>query len=103
MDRIYNRAEDKNCANIIVYVNNSDTKAYIDKACTTPYKSSELKNAFMKGCIIVASDKEMIYPIGLSVYTDGEDGVETSMLIAVVPGSNEGSFTFIKLNSVVDA
>lgn len=103
MDRIYNRAEDKNCANIIVYIKESDTKAYIDKACTTPYKSSELKNAFMKGCIIVASDKEMLYPIGIGVYTDGEDGVETTMLIAVAPGSSEGQFTSIKLNSVVDA
>lgn len=103
MDRIYNRAEDKNCANIIVYVKASDTKAYIDKACTTPYKSSELKNAFMKGCIIVGNDKEMLYPIGLGVHTDGEDGVETTTLTFVVPGIAEGSAKFSTLNSVADA
>ena len=107
MDRIYNRAEDKNCANIIVYFKNfnssSDTKAYIDKACTTPYKSSELKNAFMKGCIIVAGDKTMLYPIGLGVYTDGETGVETTMLMVVGPGSAEGSAKFMTLNSIADA
>lgn len=103
MDRIYNRAEDKNCANIIVYVKKSDTNAYIDKACTTQYKSSELRNAFMKGCIIVASDKEMLYPIGLGVHTDGETGVETALLMAVARGSTEGSATFISLHSVADA
>lgn len=103
MDRFYNRAEDKNCANIIVYAKKLDTKAYIDEACTTPYKSSELKNAFMKGCIIVASDNEMLYPIGLGIHTDGEDGTVTNMLIAVAPGSSEGQLTTIKLYSVVDA
>ena len=104
MDRFYNRAEDKNCANIIVYGKASDTKAYIDKACTTPYKSSELKNAFMKGCIILSNnDKGMLYPIGLGIHTDGETGVETALLIAVVHGSTEGSAKFIELNSIADA
>ena len=32
MDRIYNRAEDKNSANIIVYGKASDTKAYSDSS-----------------------------------------------------------------------
>ena len=103
MDRIYNRAEDKNCANIIVYIKESDTKAYIDKACTAPYKSSELKNAFMKGCIIVTNDNEMLYPIGIGVYTDGDDGVETTMLIYVATDGAEGQLKFKTLNSVVDS
>lgn len=102
MDRIYNRAEDKNCANIIVYAKKNDTKAYIDKARTTPYKTSELKNAFIKGCIIVASDDEMLYPIGLGINTDGSTGIKTSMLMGVSPGSTEGSAKFVQLNSVVD-
>ena len=68
MNRIYNRAEDKNCANIIVSDN----------------------------------DTGMLYPIGLGVYTDGETGVETTMLMVVVPGSTEGSAKFVTLNSVAD-
>lgn len=101
MDRIYNRAEDKNCANIIVYSKSSDTKAYSDKERTVQYKTSELKNAFMKGCIIVTDNTdndEMLMPVEFLV----NDSTNTGHLVYLGPGSTEDSITFKKLDSVSD-
>lgn len=98
MDRIYNRAEDKNSANVIVYTNKSGLKAFVDKGCTTQYKSSELKNAFMKGCIIVASDNEMMLPVGIGVSTS----TNTINLMYLAPSSDGNSVTFKALASVAD-
>lgn len=99
MDRIYNRAEDKNSANIIVYTKKNDTKAYIDKECTIQYKSSELKNAFIKGCIIVASDNEMVCPVGIGIQTS----TNTASLMYVAPSTSGDSVTFKSLISAADA
>ena len=67
MDRIYNRAEDKNSANIIVYGKASDNKAYSDAECTMQCTTSELTNAFMKGCIVAIGSDSMYYPVSLSI------------------------------------
>ena len=70
MDRIYNRAEDKNSANIIVYGKASDNKAYSDAECTMQCTTSELVNAFMKGCIVAIGSDSMYYPV--SLYPQGQ-------------------------------
>ena len=85
MDRFYNRAEDKNCANIIVYGKASDTKAYSDEACTMQCTTSELKNAFMKGCIVAIGSDSMYYPVSLSVAS------KVATLTYVKAGSSAGS------------
>ena len=100
MDRIYNRAEDKNSANIIVYGKASDTKAYSDAACTMQCTTSELKNAFMKGCVVVNSSiNAMVYPIGLS--ENSETKIAKIICIAVTGDNN--TMTPIDLSSVADA
>ena len=97
MDRIYNRAEDKNSANIIVYGKASDTKAYSDKACTKQYTTSELKNAFMKGCVVVIGD-DMYYPVALSVASS----TKVATLTYAKAGSTAGSAATSTLVSVAD-
>lgn len=51
MDKIFQRAEDKNVAAVIIY-DGGDDKAYKDAACTVQFKTSELKNAYLKGAVI---------------------------------------------------
>lgn len=98
MDRIWNRAEDKNCANIIVYSKNNSTKAYVDKECTVQYKTSELKNAFKKGCIIIANEFDMLIPVGFSI----ENSTNIGHLMYLGVGSTSDSVAFKLLNSVSD-
>ena len=96
MDRIYNRAEDKNSANIIVYGKASDTKAYSDEACTMQCTTSELKNAFMKGCIVAIGSDSMYYPVSLSIAS------KVATLTYAKAGSTSGSAATSTLVSVAD-
>ena len=97
MDRIWNRAEDKNSANIIVYGKASDTKAYSDEACTMQCTTSELKNAFMKGCVVVIGD-DMYYPVALSIASS----TKVATLTYAKAGSTAGSAATATLVSVAD-
>lgn len=54
MDRIYNRAEDKNSAIIIVYGKNNTP--YADDLCTRQLTKDELIAVFIKGCMVVIGD-----------------------------------------------
>ena len=105
MDRIYNRAEDKNCANIILYTSNALNKAknvYSDSACTMQCTTSELKNAFMKGCVVVSSAlNAMAYPIALS--ENSETKRATIICIAVTGNGDNKTMTPIDLSSIADA
>ena len=96
MDRIYSRAEDKNSANIIVYGKASDTKAYSDEACTMQCTTSELKNAFMKGCIVAIGSDSMYYPLSLSIAS------KVATLTYAKAGSTSGSAATATLVSVAD-
>lgn len=96
MDRIWNRAEDKNSANIIVYGKASDIKAYSDEACTMQCTTSELKNAFMKGCIVAIGSDSMYYPVSLSIAS------KVATLTYAKAGSTSGSAATATLVSVAD-
>lgn len=96
MDRIYNRAEDKNSANIIVYGKANDTKAYSDAECTTQCTTSELNNAFMKGCIVAIGSDSMYYPVSLSIAS------KVATLTYAKAGSTSGSAATATLVSVAD-
>lgn len=96
MDRIYSRAEDKNCANIIVYGKTSDTKAYSDEQCTKQCTTSELVNAFMKGCIVAIGSDSMYYPVSLSIAS------KVATLTYAKAGSSSGSVATATLVSVSD-
>ena len=103
MDRIYNRAEDKNCANIILYASNALNKAknvYSDSACTMQCTTSELKNAFMKGCVVVSSALNyMAYPIALS---ENSETKRATIICIAVTGDNN-TMTPIDLSSIADS
>lgn len=51
MDKVYQRAEDKNVAAILIYVN--EGKGYTDAEHTNQYTREALKNAFIKGALVV--------------------------------------------------
>ena len=103
MDRIYNRAEDKNCANIILYASNSLNKAkkvYSDSACTMQCTTSELKNAFMKGCVVVASGiNAMAYPVSLSENSE----TKIAYIVCILVTGDNNTMTPIVLSSIGDA
>jgi hypothetical protein len=64
MDKFFQRAEDKNVAAVAIYEKSGETKAYKDAACTQQFYTSELKNAFIKGSIIVlASSAGYVIPV----------------------------------------
>lgn len=63
MDRIYEDLKDLHIKATMVYVN--DSKAYKDSAHTEQYKTSELKEVFLKGCMIQVSTA-LYMPTGYS-------------------------------------
>lgn len=105
MDRIYNRAEDKNCANIILYLSDNLSKAgnvYSDSACTMQCTTSELKNAFIKGCVVVVTNGDinaMAYPVS---FTENSETKIANIVCVLVTGENN-TMTPIILSSISDA
>ena len=71
-ERIFDHADDKNVAAIIIYGETSpdgktsgDGKAYTDKGCTKQFTTSELKNAFIKRAIVCVGTNYFI-PVSYS-------------------------------------
>lgn len=62
MDRIYQDSDDVYVSNNVIYTDG--TYAYADQAKTTKVKTSELLNAFLKGCVIYLAAGEYAVPIG---------------------------------------
>lgn len=81
MERIYNDAKDKNVAKIVIFVNAN--KAYIDAAHKVQFKTSELKDAFMKGCVLKTA--ENIYAIPTN-YTEASKIGTVSAIMAASTG-----------------
>lgn len=72
MEKTYIRAEDIDVATRYIYNSAEDSKAYADAACTVQLTTSELKNYFIKGAVIVlAEDAGIVAPFG---YAE-DDGV----------------------------
>lgn len=80
MDKVFERANDLHVRAVYIYKKASDTVAYADAAYTVKFKTSELKDAFLKGAVINASGV-LSKPIGYS------------------EASNVGSVTYIVANS----
>lgn len=59
MEKIYEQAKDLHVVGVYVYAN-EDGKAYADAACTVECKASELKEAFIKGAVILVSGEKMV-------------------------------------------
>ena len=69
MDRIFQRAEDKNVAAVVIYKKSGETYAYVDAAYTTKFTTSALKNAFLKGAVIKLGTDSYAAPVGFGVDT----------------------------------
>lgn len=57
MDKIFEHANDVHVRATYIYKKASDTAAYADAAGTVKFKTSELKDAFLKGAVINVSGK----------------------------------------------
>lgn len=52
-ERIYDQAKDQNVAAIVIHAKETaDNKAYTDEGCTKQFKTSELKDAFIKRAVV---------------------------------------------------
>ena len=67
MDKIFQRAEDKNVAAVIIYKKTAETYAYVDSAYTTKFTTSALKNAFLKGAVIMLGTDSYATPVSFGV------------------------------------
>lgn len=52
MDRIYQDLKDRFVVSIVIYTKGTDGKAYVDADGTEQFKTSDLKEAFLKGAVI---------------------------------------------------
>ena len=83
MERIYDQAKDKNVAAIIIYGKASEStgaKAYVDAAGTIQFKTSELKDAFLKRALV---------QIGSDIFVP----------ISYTESSNDGTVNYAKAGS----
>lgn len=81
MERIYNDAKDKNVAKIVIFVNTN--KAYVDAAHKVQFKTSELKDAFMKGCVLQTAEGAYAIPTN---YTETSKVGTVSAIMAAATG-----------------
>lgn len=98
MERIYDQAKDKNVAAIIIYGKASEStgaKAYSDSACTVQFKTSELKDAFLKRAIVKVGD-DMFVPIS---YTES---AKVGTVTYAKAGSQAGSAATATVVAVAD-
>lgn len=77
-----------------IYKKASETKAYVDSGCTVQYKTSELKNVFIKGAIIILEDGSMAKPVGYA---------ESSSIGSVTYMVNSSGAAFATLSAAADA
>ena len=98
MERIYDQATDKNVAAIIIYGKASEStgaKAYVDAAGTIQFKTSELKDAFLKRAVICIG-KDYFVPVAFTVASD------IGTVTYAKAGSGAGSAATATLVSVAD-
>lgn len=95
MTKIFDQAKDKNVAAIVIYGKGSDGKAYVDAAGTTQYKTSALKDAFIKRAIIQIGTDYFI-PVAFSVASN------VGTITYAKAGTEAGSAATAKLVSVAD-
>ena len=97
MDRIYNRAEDKNSAKIIVYGKNNTP--YADELCTRQLTQDELRAVFIKGCMVVI-DNTFYCPVSVSDNAPQGGGPRNAVL-AYIKVDGSGAVTSGKLSTTL--
>lgn len=96
MERIYDQAKDKNVAALLIYgKTTTDNKAYVDEACTVQFKTSELKEAFIKRALI---------KVGENYYAPSCFTVASKVgtVTYATAGSTAGSAATVALAAVAD-
>ena len=68
MEKIYEQAKDLHVVGIYVYANEDGT-AYADAECTVAITVPELKDAFIKGAVILVSGDKMVKATEFNVDT----------------------------------
>lgn len=96
MDKVFEHANDLHVRAIYIYKKASDTVAYVDSAYTVKFKTSELKNAFLKGAIIDASGV-LSKPVA---YSESANVGSVSYIIANTTTSTSADIA--KLSAVAD-
>lgn len=66
MAKIYEDANEQHVRAIMIYKKTAETKAYTDAACTVQFVTKDLKNAFIKGAVIVLEDGTLAKAVGYS-------------------------------------
>lgn len=95
MAKIYDRAKDKNVAAIVIYGNGTDGQAYVDAEGKTQFKTSELKDAFLKRAVVQIGSDYFI-PVAFSVASN------VGTVTYVKAGSTAGTAATATLVSVAD-
>lgn len=62
MAKIYEDAKDLHVVATLIYKKTAETKAYKDSDLTIQYATSELKEVFTKGALIVLEDGSIVKP-----------------------------------------
>lgn len=96
MDKVFERADDLHVRAVYIYKKASDTAAYVDSAFTVKFKTSELKNAFLKGAVI--NDAGKLYK--LVAYAEAEGVGSVSYIVP--NGTTATNADIAKLAAVVD-
>ena len=77
-----------------IYKKTGETKAYADSGCTVQYRTSELKNVFLKGAVIILEDGSLAKPVGYA---------ESSSVGSVTYMVDSSGAAFATLSAVADA
>ena len=67
MDKIFRNASDTEVAVRKIYTKSTDTFAYADSGCTIKLDADTLKDAFVKGAVIIGSDGTEYIPVSCKV------------------------------------
>lgn len=98
-ERIFDHADDKNVAAIVIYGKATpDGKAYVDKGCTKQFTNAELMNAFIKRAVICIGTNYFI-PVSYA-YANKVGSVN---YVTTTGSSTDINTVLTKLNAVADA
>lgn len=96
MDKIFDQAKDKNVAALIIYAKPAaDNKAYVDSKCRTQFKTSALKDAFLKRALVCIGD-DFFVPIS---YTESEN---IGTVVCAKAGTTTGTVDTVALAAAAD-
>ena len=96
MDKIFDQAKDKNVAALVIYAKASaDNKAYSDSECKIQFKTSALKDAFLKRALVCVGT-DYFAPIGY-IETSGVGKVTYAK-----EGSSTGTAAIVTLAALAD-